>query len=266
MTQPPPPGGYTPRWPGERPFSGHGAPPYGSPAQGPGQYPAPEKKKAGCFKTVLIALGILVVFILVIGVIATVQGDTEDATAAKTEATVDPSHKESSEPLQDEPQEQDEGDTVTEGGHDAAAGETAEEEAADLTFRGKQDNDLVTVPGEILSSNKANYRAAPLRPFTTLGINVLCTTVAIGNPGGGEVDFSYFEWELQNPNGVIVTPTVFDGGRPTLDGRGTLAPSGVAQGDVCFEGDPAALPGEYIVLRDSSTFFTTKRMAWVNYL
>lgn len=266
MTQPPSPGGYTPRWPGERPFAGHGAPPYGFPAQGPAQHPMPEKKKAGCLKTALIVFGIFVVLFLILVVIAVIQDGTEDGTAVQNEETVEPSHEESPELAGDNPDDERENSDPEK---DAQTGiepeESPVEEPAGPTFQGMKDADMVAVPDEWLAKDRTGYNSLPLRHFSAYGTSLLCSTVAIANRGNDEISFSYFNWELQMPNGVIESPSLLDGGRPTLSGLAELAPGGDVHGDVCFEADPTTLPGEYIVLRDASTFFTTKRMAWVNY-
>lgn len=270
MTQPPHPHGDTPRWPGERPISGRGAPSYGPPPQSLGQRPTPEVKRPGCFKTVLIVFGIFVVLFLAIGVLAAIQGDTEDGTAARNDDTVEPTHEANPEPPRDEPKDRDEGhadeeDAQASAEPEAAAEEPEEEVPEGPTFRGMKDSDKVTVPDDWLTKGQIGYNSLPLRHLSRHGTSLLCTTVAVANRSNDEVDFSYFNWELQMPNGVIESPSLLDGGRQTLSGLAELAPEGDVHGDVCFEADPTTLPGEYIVLRDASTFFTTRRMAWVNY-
>lgn len=259
MTQPPHQDGYTPRWPGERPLSSQVAPKHGLPPQAPSHTHTPEKKQPGCLKTALIVLGIFVVLFLLIGVLAAIQGDTEDETTARTEETVEPTHEPSPEP----PSEEVTGDD--DAGDESEPEEPQEEEPAGPTFRGMKSADMVTVPDEWLANGRVGYKSLPLRHISVYGTSLLCTTVAIANRESDEIDFSYFNWELQMPNGVIESPSLLDGGRPTLSGFAELAPEGDVHGDVCFEADPTTLPGEYIVLRDASTFFTTKRMAWVNY-
>lgn len=269
MSQPPHPGGYDPRWVGERPMSIFGAPQYGFSPQVPGKNPMPEKKRAGCFKTVLIVFGIFVVLFLVLGAILSGQEDPESSTTAENEQLIEPSHEGSPESQQDESQDKDEGhadeEHVEEAGGAEVAEDEPEEEPQGPTFRGMKEADMVTVPDDWLSKGQVGYNSMPLRHFSVYGTSLLCTTVAIANRGNDEIDFSYFNWELQKPNGVIESPSLFDGGRATLSGLAELAPEGDVHGDVCFEADPTALPGEYIVLHDASTFFTTKRMAWVNH-
>ena len=73
--------------------------------------------------------------------------------------------------------------------------------------------------------------------------SLVCSNVQYENRSGKTRSYSSLsDWKLQNPNGVVVTPTLLG---ETL-GSGELVPGGHVTGKTCFE-DPR-LSGEYLII------------------
>lgn len=103
------------------------------------------------------------------------------------------------------------------------------------------------------------------RDQSLLGRSLLCSTVQVTNKSSSQEAYSPRQWTLQNPNGVVETLTprfLSDKDLEKVD----LNPEGFIVGDVCFLGDPAVLPGDYVVIFSESSSSSAKRMAWVNSL
>ncbi|HJD49280.1 MAG TPA: DUF4352 domain-containing protein, partial [Candidatus Corynebacterium intestinavium] len=90
-----------------------------------------------------------------------------------------------------------------------------------------------------------------------IGESVVCADVEYANKGDKEVDFEgYWDWKVQNPNGVITDPTFT--GNDDLD-RGKIAAGGNHQGRVCFDGSDQ---GEYLIKYDPSLSFSSEKAEW----
>ena len=90
-----------------------------------------------------------------------------------------------------------------------------------------------------------------------VGTQLVCAEVTYANSGDEQASFQgYWDWELQNPAGVITDPTFT--GESTLD-SGELAPGGTVSGAVCFEG---AEPGEYQLIYDPTLSFSSDTARW----
>lgn len=70
------------------------------------------------------------------------------------------------------------------------------------------------------------------------------------------------DWKLQDPNGAA-RMTTYGGERAELSFVDP-APGGHVSGVVCFDGDPDAQPGQYVMLNDGFISFSSNRLAWVN--
>lgn len=255
MTNPPAGSGPYQKWPGERPFKAATLSGTAFLNPSPASAPNQARRGSGCLKTVLVAAGL----VLAVAIASAVTGSGDDPGEPGQFDSGAPQVESGSIPIEEVPPAESESLVVDEP-------EVVSEEPSGPTFRGMKNSDEATVPGEILLAGRVGYTTSPLQQARTLGTRILCSAIAIANEETSEISFSYFEWKLQNPNGVISTPTVLDGGRPTLTSLGELAPGGSVQGDVCFEADATALPGEYVLFREESSFITTKKMAWVNSL
>jgi hypothetical protein len=96
------------------------------------------------------------------------------------------------------------------------------------------------------------------RSGSALG-SLVCSTVQYENRSGKTRSYNgLFDWKLQNPNGVIATPSIF-GGKDAL-GSGELAPGGHVTGRMCFD-DPR-LSGEYVIINDELISFSNDRVEW----
>lgn len=259
MTQIPPNGRNYPNWPGTRPFK-ETRPADGTAYPGGSNAPqGPVKKGPSGFKAGLLVLAVL----LGCTALAAVAGET-----GQPDRTADVQAEGGAAPLKDRDEEPSENqqNEVEEAERPDVQEAPVGEKVTGPAFQGRRDTDAVALPGEMLASKRVGYATAPLQQASSFGTRILCATVAIANQQDSEVAFGFFEWELQDPKGVILTPTFLDGGRPMLTSLGELAPGGSVQGDVCFESDATALPGDYILFREESSFFSNKRMAWVNSL
>lgn len=129
-------------------------------------------------------------------------------------------------------------------------------------FPGAQPGDIVTSSGGNVTINEVTITAAPLTPGDATFGSTLCTTVVYTNTSGDQVSYGIFDWSMQNPAGAIVNITFFGGDDAHL-GSGDLAPGGSTQGTVCFEDDNAS-SGDYVLLYDPPSIFSSERAAWIN--
>lgn len=227
MTQPPPPGEPGPNWQqGPHPQQ-QGYPQQGYPQQGFTQQ-APPKKKWGCMKIGLIVLGVLVVLGIIIAAVSSGGDDSPSVTPGENSSQ-----------------------------------DAAEDGASGVDFQGKTGKDTSANAGDTITKDDVATTTSPLTATTTtFGTPVMCTTVSIQNNGDKPVSFNSIDWKLQDPNGAA-RMTTFTGSGNELS-AGELAPGGQVSGDVCFDGDPAAQPGQYVVLNDGFISFSSDRLAWVN--
>lgn len=203
----------------------------GYPQQGYQPQPPP-KKKGGCMKVGLIVLGILIVLVIIIAAISS----SDDS------PTVSP------------------GENSSQG----TGGESGEGDEG-VPFQGKTDRDTSANAGDTITEDGVATTTSPLTTETNaLGDTLLCTTVTIENGSDEQASFNTLDWNLQNPNGAS-TSVSFGGSGEDLS-SGQLAPGGQTTGDVCFDGDPSQMPGEYVVLNDGFISFSSARLAWVNQL
>lgn len=129
-------------------------------------------------------------------------------------------------------------------------------------FPGARPGDIVTSSGGNVTINEVTITAAPLTPGDATFGSTLCTTVVYTNTSGDQVSYGIFDWSMQNPAGAIVNITFFGGDDAHL-GSGDLAPGGSTQGTVCFEDDNAS-SGDYVLLYDPPSIFSSERAAWIN--
>lgn len=144
---------------------------------------------------------------------------------------------------------------------------TSEALAADSgpSFPGKQPNDFASNAGEWVNYNSGvNVLASPIQPYRA-GSKRLCTQVTIRNSSGETASFSYIDWKLQDPAGVIREAEYTDS-KDALE-SGELASGGTITGLVCFEpkSSAAPAPGTWVVLMEPG-FLSSERIAWVNWL
>lgn len=135
-------------------------------------------------------------------------------------------------------------------------------EPAAPAFPGAQPGDVVTMAGGSVTIDGVTVVAAPLSPGSSTFGSTLCTTVMYANDSDDQVSYGIFDWEMQNPAGAIVNITFFGGDDAHL-GSGELVPGGSIEGTVCFE-DENASSGDYVLLYDPPSFFTSDRAAWIN--
>lgn len=231
MSQPPqyPQGDPNQNWQGQ--------PPQGQPPQGWQQQPPP-KKKAGCMKIGLIVLGVLIV----LGIIITaVSGGDDSPTVSSSDGN-----------------SQESGSGAPEDSGDAVGG--------GVEFKGKNDKDTAATAGETITQKNISITTTPLQARQSdYMAPQLCTTISIKNDGDKQQPFNLFDWKMQDANGAAKN------GMPPFDSTGSgfesgeLAPGGQTSGDLCFDGDPSAAPGEYVVLYQGNMFLSD-RLAWVNML
>lgn len=243
MTQPPPPqGGQDPNWQGQPQYGGQpqggfpqqgGYPQGGYPQQGYQNQP-PQKKRGGCMKIGLIILGVLVVLGIIIAAIG--GGDDDSATVSS-------------------------GDGASENA-DGASDDSA---GGGVQFMGKTDRDTGAVAGDTITKGDISITTTPLEPYPSNGFSEpqLCTTVSIQNNSDSQESFGSWDWSMQDPNGTsrnssYMNPTA----APDLS-IGEIAPGGQTSGAICFDGDPSAVPGEYVVLYTGNVFLSD-RLGWVN--
>lgn len=200
---------------------------FGYPQQGYPQQPPP-KKKGGCMKIGLIVLGVLVLIVIIIAAVSSGEDDS---------STVTP------------------GDNSSQG--------ATQDESSVVDFQGKTDKDTAAIAGDMITKDGVATTSTPLVAETTvIGSQIMCTTITIKNDSDKPVNFNSIDWKMQDPNGAS-RMTTYGGDRAELS-FGDLAPGGQVSGDVCFDGDPAAQPGQYVVLNDGFISFSSNRLAWVN--
>lgn len=134
-----------------------------------------------------------------------------------------------------------------------------------VSFKGRTDKDTSANAGDTITKDSVATTSSPLvvqaSPF---GDSLVCTTVTIVNQSDKQISFNSIDWNLQDPNGASEMST-FSGSNADLS-AGKLAPGGQKSGDVCFDGNPAQLPGEYVVINDGFISFSSARLAWANQL
>lgn len=248
MTQPPSPQGDPTAWQGQPQYGGgpqggfapqQGYPQQGYPNQGYSQQvfhvDPPQKKRGGCMKIGLIALGVLVALGVIIG--ATSGGDDSA--------------------------------TVTSGSGSSEPAGGAVDEAADsgVPFMGKTEKDTGATAGETITMDGIAITAAPLQAYPSDGYSEpqLCTTITVLNNGDSQESFNPFDWSLQDPNGAARSSSFMNRSDAPDLSSGQLAPGGQTTGAVCFDGDASAVPGEYVVLYTGNVFLS-ERLGWVNQL
>lgn len=138
-------------------------------------------------------------------------------------------------------------------------GEAADAEAA-KQFPGATADDVVSQPGGTVTIAEVGVTASQIAPQDSDTGAFLCSTVEYVNSSGAAVSFNIFDWQLQDPAGVIRTVGIF-GDNDLMSGE--LAPGGTVAGSICFEG--AADPGQYVLLY-SGSIFGLERGAWINTL
>lgn len=196
----------------------------------PQQPPQPQKKRGGCLKVGLIILAV----VIVLGVVIAALGGGDDSPTVSSD-----------------------------GGNSQDSGE---QPGGGIDFQGKTDKDTGANAGETITQNDVAITTTPLevRQAEYLPTQI-CTNITIQNNSGDQKPFNMFDWKLQDPNGAAIS------GTPPYDNptggfnSGDLAPGGQTSGDLCFDGDPAAMPGQYIVLYQGNIFLSD-RLAWVNQL
>jgi hypothetical protein len=96
--------------------------------------------------------------------------------------------------------------------------------------------------------------AGPLKKVSQqFGSPVVCSDVNYENRSDENRDYNGgFDWKLQDPNNVIVSPTFADG----VLSAGQLAPGGKVAGKVCFN-DPK-LSGQYTIVNDALDLSNTQ--------
>lgn len=244
MSQPPnfPQGDPNQNWQGQPqqggyPQQGYG-PQGGYPQQGYQQQPPP-KKKGGCMKIGLIVLGVLIVLGIILAALSGGGEDSPSVTSSDNNSQ--------------------ETDSLKDGGSGESAGGGVE-------FKGKTDKDTGANGGETISQKNISITTTPLQARQPEYMPPqLCTTITIKNDGDKQQSFNMFDWKMQDPNGAAKNGMPpFDSTGSGLD-SGEIAPGGQTSGDLCFDGDPSALPGEYVVLYQGNVFLSD-RLAWVNML
>lgn len=209
----------------------------GQPPQGY-QQQLPPKKKMGCMKIGLIVLGVLVV----IGIIIALTSDGDDSPSVSSGSG----------------SSEDSGSTAGEESGDAVGG--------GIEFRGKNDKDTAASAGDTITQKDISITTTPLQVRQSDYMSPqLCTTITVKNDSDKQHSFNMFDWKMQDANGAAKN------GMPPFDNVGSgfdsgeLAPGGQTSGDLCFDGDPSAAPGEYVVLYQGNMFLSD-RLAWVNML
>lgn len=137
-------------------------------------------------------------------------------------------------------------DAATSGGQDSASNASS------------KDSDLAV--GETFTGRKG--LAITVNSFNSItdvfGDPNVCAEVNYTNNGTDQADFQgYWDWKVQNPNGVITDPT-FVASANMLE-SGSLAPGGTITGDVCFKG---ADPGEYTLNYDPQLQIFSDKASW----
>lgn len=244
MSQPPPPqGGQDPNWRGQPQYGGQsqgGFPQQGGYSHQGGyqqqgfQNQPPQKKRGGCMKIGLIILGVLVVIAIIIAV--TSGGDDDSASVS--------SGSDSSESA------------------DGASGDSA---GGGVEFMGKSEDDTGANAGDTITMSDIAITTSPLEPYPSDGFSEpqLCTTVTIQNNGDSAESFNPFDWTMQDPNGAARNSSFMNRSSSPDLSSGQLAPGGQTSGAICFDGDPSAVPGEYVVLYTGNVFLSD-RLGWVN--
>ncbi len=133
------------------------------------------------------------------------------------------------------------------------------------SFPGKQARDFAANAGDGVTYGGGVWVAStPIQQARRTGDRYICTQVTIRNSTAEAVRFSYIDWKLQFPSGVIHEATS-SGAKDNLDG-GELASGGTVNGSVCFDEDSknGALPtGTYVLLLEPE-LFSKERIAWIN--
>lgn len=99
------------------------------------------------------------------------------------------------------------------------------------------------------------------REKNALDDRLLCTDVKYVNSSGEKVDYNgLFDWNLQDPDSVIVMPAMFGGERSLSSGE--LAVGGKVAGSVCFE-DPG-LKGTYTIINEEMIALNPTKTEWTS--
>lgn len=132
-------------------------------------------------------------------------------------------------------------------------------------FPGKQARDFAAYPGEgVTFSGGVWVSTTPIRQTRRSGDRYICTDVTLKNGSAEAARFSYTDWKLQVPTGVITEATWTGSDRDLQSGE--LASGGTTSGDVCFDAPKSGLTdGVYVVLLEPE-FFSSERIAWINQL
>lgn len=151
-------------------------------------------------------------------------------------------------------------------GGTSESSDSKNEAGGGVDFKGKTGKDTGANAGETITQKNISITTTPLQTqHPDYQAPQLCTTITVKNDGDKQKAFNMFDWKMQDPNGAAKS------GMPPLDNSGSgfnsgeLAPGGQITGDLCFDGDPSAVPGQYVVLYQGS-ILSSDRLGWVNQL
>lgn len=138
-----------------------------------------------------------------------------------------------------------------------SAGDEEEEPRTDQ-FPGQTEDDIVSNPGEEISTRGVKVTAGKLRSVNDTFGKQLCSKVTIKNDGDSQVSYNAIDWKLQYPSGDMKDTTL--SGEDPLN-HGDIAPGGSADGKLCFEDTGES--GKYALISEDMFSFSSERAVWI---
>ncbi|MBN9735768.1 MULTISPECIES: DUF4190 domain-containing protein [unclassified Pseudonocardia] len=113
-------------------------------------------------------------------------------------------------------------------------------------------------PGDTLTTRDGlELTTTPLRDRSDFMGPVRCTDVTYRNTGSGTASFNIWDWQLQDPDGVIRRISI---GSDNDLSSGQLAPGGTVSGQVCFDAKADAT-GTWTVIYEGG-LFSSEDLTW----
>ena len=202
----------------------------------------------------------LAVFLALV-VVGSAAGGGNKRAAARASATPGGNESAATQENQDPAQQAAPAPTIDSAGSGGSAG--SGDPTSTTTYNGIQKGDVAVNAGESITAKGVTITSSALASGNDVLGPTACAGVTIQNASGKEVDFNILEFELLSSSGTIIN-TGFTGSDNMLQ-SGKLIDGGSTSGDVCFDTDLAG-GGQFVVLYEPLSFYSSHREAWVNNL